>query len=151
MTSVQNASDLRLKSYYVGFALTWPASSAFLFGIAKLIFKVPMASLVLPWILLCLLIVLGGAPLLYWSHKTALRTGSPRPVILAIELMFLCGLMPFGYFLLKQNGLDLWPAVGTCCVLLIPFILLYLRPPRKAHQQIEAMRRRHAGTDTGSI
>jgi hypothetical protein len=128
----------RLSSYYLGFAATVPPSAMIAVAVLKFLFSLSTPELVLSWALLSGTIVLAGPPLLHWAHKTSLRTGSPRPLILAVDLMLLCGITPFGYFLIRQNGFDLWPLLGTSLVLLLPLVLLYCWPPKQIADRVQA-------------
>lgn len=130
--------NFKLRTYYLGFAATWPPGLVIMLGVLRILFAVSVASLLLLWALLSMLMVLGGAPLLYWAHKTSLRTGSPRPLILAVELMILGGVTPFFYFLVKQNGFDPVPLIGTSLVFVVPLLLLYWFPPKLLADRIQA-------------
>jgi hypothetical protein len=126
----------------------WPLCLILLFAVLQHLFHVPMRDLVVPWVAVSASMVLGGAPLSYWAHKNSLRTGSARPVVFATELMFLWCLVPFGYFLVKQEGFDLWPAMVTALILVVPFVWLWWYPPKYLSDRIEAERRRN--TTSGS-
>jgi hypothetical protein len=58
-------------------------------------------------------------------------------------------MMPLGYFLVEQNGFEPWPLVGTCLIMLFPFMLLYWRPPKMLRDRIEAERKRLAESEPG--
>ena len=131
----------RLRDYYFGFALVFPPALVLMFVALKLLFRLPFQALVIPWALTSSGLVLGGASLLFWAHKRALRTGSLRPTVLAVELLFLCGLSPVGYFLVKTEGFDFWPLMGTLLIVLASFAPLYWYTPRRARERLEAARR----------
>jgi len=137
-----------LRVYFLGFAVMWPPCLIFLFAVLQHLFHVPIRTLVFPWIAVSASMVLGGAPLLYWAHKNSLRTGSARPVVLATELMFLWCLLPFGYFLVEREGFDLWPAIITALIVLVPFASIWWYPPKHLCDRIEAARKRNAAPDS---
>ncbi len=121
-----------LAHYCLGFAIMWPPLSLIPVAVLRLIFHLPITMLVIAFLLMSASMIFVGAPTLYWAHKRSLRTGSPRSIVLAVELMFLLPLGPFAYFAIKQLGFDLWPAVGTLFVVLAPLVYICWRPPRKA-------------------
>lgn len=131
----------RLRDYYLGFAALSPVGFIFSFGALKLLFGAPLRMLVALSVVFCTGIVLGGAPLLFLAHKRSLRTGTLRSTVLAVELMFLWGLMPVGYLLTKTEGFDFWPFVGTLLIVLVSFAPLYWYQPKRAREYLSEIRR----------
>jgi hypothetical protein len=117
------------------------------FFVLKILFGLPTLELVLPWLLSSVLFVVLGAPLLRWGHRRSVQLKSPKPTILAVEIMFIGGLLPFGYFLIEQDGFDFWPLVGTSLTLLTPLALLYCRPPKPLVDLIQSGLKRIVGPD----
>jgi hypothetical protein len=140
-----------LRAYYLGFAIIWPLALILLFAGFWYLFRVPIPKLMVPWLALSVSIVLCGAPLLHWAHKNSLRTGSPRPVVFATEFMFFWCLVPFGYFLVREEGFDLWAAIGTALILLVPFVGIFWYPPKLLRDRIETARRRNAQPNSERI
>ncbi|HWF40260.1 MAG TPA: hypothetical protein VG322_17175 [Candidatus Acidoferrales bacterium] len=59
--------NLRLRSYYLGSALTGAPSFLVEFFVLKILFGLPTLKLVLPWLLSSVLFVVLGEPLLRWD------------------------------------------------------------------------------------
>jgi len=131
----------RLRDYYVGFALVFPVGLILLFAAVRVLLHTTLGILILAWLLTSAGMVVVGAPLLFWAHNRALRTGSLRSTVLAVELMFLAALTPFGYLLVRTEGLDFWPFIVTLFIVLASFAPLYWYQPRRARERLQSARK----------
>lgn len=117
-----------LTDYYRTLAVIWPVCLLPMFVAVHLLIHISASHLLIPYLICSGCFILGGAPLLYWAHQSSLRTGNPRPIIAAVNLMLLFGIGSFMYLVFEYQGFDLFPAFGALLVLVAPLALLYWHP-----------------------
>lgn len=133
--------DSSLKAYYRVFILVWPALFIIpFFVLLVLVLRVSWPRFFGLYLLCTGIAILVGAPLFHWARKRSDFAKDPRAVILASGLTVLSGMAPLVYFLIRPMGLDLAPALGAGCVVVIPWVALCLRPPKKLYERIRAGR-----------
>lgn len=138
--------DSNLKDYYRVFVLVWPALFIVpFFVLLELVLHVSRSMFIGVYLLCTGVAILVGAPLFHWARNHSEFAKDPRRVLLASGLTVLSGMAPLVYFLVRPIGLDPMAALGAGCVAVIPWVVLYFRPPTKLY---ERLRTKRASTDS---